>query len=95
MSLPSRSAVRFYSKRGTAEQWIKEGEQATSWTRLSCHRFRANEARLQLGVLAYDLGNLWRRLGLPTFQPNHAQSWASLPPLSARWVARLWRNRWL
>ena len=33
--------------------------------RLSCHCFRANEVRLQLSVLAYNLGNLWRRLGLP------------------------------
>ena len=33
------------------------------WTRLSCHRFRANEVRLQLSVLAYNLGNLSRRLG--------------------------------
>jgi hypothetical protein len=65
MALPSRSLVRFYNKRGTAEQWIKEGKQATHWTRLSCHRFRANEVRLQLSVLAYNLGNLWRRLGLP------------------------------
>ena len=47
MVLPSRSVVRFYNKRGTAEQWIKEGKQATHWTRLSCHRFRANEVRLQ------------------------------------------------
>ena len=51
---------------GTAEQWIKEGKQAAHWTRLSCHRFRANEVRLQLSVLAYNLGNLWRRLVLPT-----------------------------
>ena len=29
MTLPSRSVVRFYNKRGTAEQWIKEGKQAT------------------------------------------------------------------
>ena len=57
MTLPSRSVVRFYNKRGTAEQWIKEGKQATHWTRLSCHRFRANEVRLQLSVLAYNLGN--------------------------------------
>ena len=48
-----------------AEQWIKEGKQATQWTRLSCHRFRANEVRLQLSVLAYNLGNLWRRFVLP------------------------------
>jgi hypothetical protein len=32
--------VRFYNKRGTAEQWIKEGKQAAAMTRLSCHRFR-------------------------------------------------------
>ncbi len=57
--------MRFYNKRGTTEQWIKEGKQAKSWTRLSCHRFRANEVRLQLSVLACNLGNLRRRLGLP------------------------------
>ena len=34
-----------------------EGKQATHWTRLSCHRFRANEVRLQLSVWAYNLGN--------------------------------------
>ena len=65
LSLPSRAVVSFYNKRGTAEQWIKEGKQATHWTRLSCHRFRANETRLQLSLLAYNLGNLWRRLVLP------------------------------
>ncbi len=34
-------------------------------TRLSCHRFRANEVRLWLSLLAYNLGNFWRRLALP------------------------------
>jgi hypothetical protein len=38
---------------------------ATHWTRLSCHRFRANEVRLLLSVIAYNLGNLLRRLALP------------------------------
>ena len=65
MALPSRSVVRFYNKRGPAEPWITEGKQATHWTRLSCHRFRANEVRLQLSVLAYNLGTLWRRVVLP------------------------------
>ena len=60
-----RSVVRFYNQRGTAEQWIKEGKTAIHWTRLSCHRFRANEVRLLLGVIAYNLGNLLRRLVLP------------------------------
>ena len=58
----SRAVVRFYNKRGTAEQWIKEGKQAVKITRLSCHRFRSNEVRLWLSVIAHNLGNLWRRL---------------------------------
>ena len=61
----SRAVVRFYNKRGTAEQWIKEGKQAVKMTRLSCHRFRSNEVRLWLSLMAYNLGNLWRRLVLP------------------------------
>jgi len=30
----------------------QEGKAATHWTRLSCHRFGANEVRLLLGVIA-------------------------------------------
>ena len=65
LTAASRAVVRFYNKRGTAEQWIKEGKQAVKMTRLSCHRFRANEVRLWLSLIAYNLGNLWRRLVLP------------------------------
>lgn len=61
----ARPELRFYNKRGTAEQWIKEGKYALNWTRLSCHRFVANQVRLQLFILAYNLGNFLRRLVLP------------------------------
>ena len=57
--------TRFYNGRGTAEQCIKEGKLALNWTRLSCHDFDDNQARLQLFVLAYNLGNFLRRLALP------------------------------
>ena len=60
LTLPSQGVVRFYDKRGTAEQWIKEGKLAVNWIRLSCHRFRGNEVRLWLSVIAYNLGNLWQ-----------------------------------
>jgi hypothetical protein len=66
----SRVVVRFYNKRGTSERWIKEGKQAVSKTRLSCHRFRANEVRLWPSVIAYNLGNLWRRLAPPAAVAN-------------------------
>jgi hypothetical protein len=65
LEMPSRAVVRFYNKRGTTEQCIKEGKQAVKMTRLSCHRFRCNQVRLALSLLAYNLGNLWRRLALP------------------------------
>ena len=57
--------MKFYNKRGTAEQWIKEGKYALNWTRLSCHDFVDNQVRLQLFALAYNLGNFLRRLALP------------------------------
>ena len=44
---------------------MKEGKQAVKMTRLSCHRFRSNEVRRMLSLIAYNLGNLWRRLVLP------------------------------
>jgi len=77
----SRAAVRFYHKRGTAEQWIKEGKQAVKMKRLSCHRFRSNEVRLMLSLIAYNLGNLWRRLVLP----RRIEKW-SLTSLQQRLV---------
>ena len=43
----------------------EEGKQAVKMTRLSCHKFRSNEVRLWLTIIAYNLGNLWRRLVLP------------------------------
>ena len=41
------------------------------WTRLSCRRFKDNQARLQLFALAYNLGNFLRQLALP----RSVQAW--------------------
>ena len=65
LSYPTIGIVRFYNGRGTAEQWIKEGKYALNWTRLSCHKFVANQVRLELFIMAYNLGNFLRRLVLP------------------------------
>ena len=43
---------------------MKEGKYALNWTRLSCHKFAANQVRLELFVLAYNLGDFLRRLVL-------------------------------
>ena len=65
MSRPAERVVAFYNKRGTAEQWIREGKGAIKWTRLSCRTFAANAVRLQLHALAYNLGNFLRTLATP------------------------------
>jgi hypothetical protein len=58
--------------------------------------FRANEARLQLSVLAYNLGNLYRRLVLPT----RSDTW-SLTSFQQRlvktggWLVKHARYYWL
>jgi hypothetical protein len=65
LSVKAKGIVHFYNGRGTAEQWIKEGKYALNWTRLSCHRLVANQVRLQLFVLAYNLGTFYAGWGYP------------------------------
>jgi Transposase DDE domain group 1 len=65
MARPAENVVAFYNKRGTCEQWIKEGKGAIKWTRLSCRSFAANAVRLQLHALAYNLGNFLCTLATP------------------------------
>lgn len=66
LTVSSERVFEFYNLRGTAEQWIKEGKNAIRWTRLSCRSFKANEVRLQLHALAYNLANFLRTLVLPS-----------------------------
>jgi hypothetical protein len=46
-------------------EYIKEGKNPIKLTRLSCRTFAATAVRLQLHVLAYNLGNFMRTLAMP------------------------------
>ena len=48
-----------------ASCFARVGFVVTNLKRLSCHDFEDNQTRLQLFVLAYNLGNFLRRLALP------------------------------
>jgi hypothetical protein len=72
LARPAEPVIAFYNRRGTAEQWIKEGKGAVKWTRMSCRTFTANAVRLQLHALAYNLGNFMRTLALP----RSAEPWS-------------------
>jgi hypothetical protein len=79
MRSPNRRVTLDIDSSESPVHGAQEGKAATHWTRLSCHRFRANEVRLILGVVAYNLGNLLRRLAPPV----DIQSW-SLTSLQQR-----------
>jgi Transposase DDE domain group 1 len=56
---------------------IKEGKYALKWTRLSCRRFRDNQARLPLFALAYNPPrNFLRQMALP----RPVQTWTLTTP---------------
>ncbi len=86
MDCGSKSVVAFYTKRGAAQQWIKEGKGAIKWTRLSCRMFNAYAVRLQLHALAYNLGNFVRTLATPEATAN----W-SLTSLREKRI-KIWRQ---
>jgi hypothetical protein len=59
--LPSSKVIKVYNGRGDVENRIKEGKNTLRWDKTSCHRFEANEARLKMGVLAYNLLHMLRQ----------------------------------
>jgi hypothetical protein len=81
LTVPNERVFEFYNRRGTAEQYIKEGKYALKWTRLSCKSFAANQVRLQLHTQAYNLANFLRTLVLP----NSIADW-SLTSLRDRMI---------
>ena len=74
MILPSRSVVRFYNKRGTAEQWISGLRKANRpRTGHGCRAIASERTRSGCNSACWPtLGNLWRRLGLP----QRIKSWS-------------------
>lgn len=57
--------VGFYCKRGTMENFIKEGKNGFAFGKMSSTNFWANANKLQQMVLAYNLNNWMRRLCFP------------------------------
>ena len=63
-------------------------------TRLSCHRFRSNEVRLWLSLIAYNLGNLWRRLVFPRRIGNWSLTSLQQRECLGAWYGGSERCRW-
>jgi hypothetical protein len=89
--------IAWYAKRGEAENRIKEWKNDLHADRLSCHRYRANAARLQLHTLAFALLAYFRHWLLALTPLAHATVGtirAQLLKIGAR-VVRTVRRIWV
>jgi hypothetical protein len=59
--LSAGKVIKVYNGRGNVENRIKEGKNTLRWDKTSCQRFEANQARLKMGVLAYNLLHMIRQ----------------------------------
>jgi hypothetical protein len=58
--LDAHKVITIYNGRAEIENRIKEGKNTLRWDKMSCHRFAANQARLLVGCLAYNLLHMIR-----------------------------------
>jgi hypothetical protein len=73
--LPAGKVVKVYNGRGDVENRIKEGKNTLRWDKTSCHRFAANQARLLMGVLAYNLLHMLRQFYLHGEEVKRSIEW--------------------
>ena len=59
-NIEAHKVVTIYNGRAEIENRIKEGKNTLRWDKTSCHRFAANQARLLVGSLAYNLLHMIR-----------------------------------
>ena len=57
------------------ENRIKEGKNTLRWDKTSCHRFEANQARLFMGVIAYNLLHIFRSFYLKGEEVRRSVEW--------------------
>ena len=73
--LPAGKVIKVYNGRGDVENRIKEGKNTLRWDKTSCQRFEANQARLKMGVLAYNLLHMIRQFYVWGEQVKRSIDW--------------------
>ena len=73
--LPAGKVIKVYKGRGDVENRIKEGKKTLRWDKTSCQRFEANQARLQMGVLAYNLLHMIRQFYVWGEEVKRSMDW--------------------
>lgn len=66
-----KHTVQFYAKRGTMENYIKEGKNGFTFGKMDSSEFEVNAVKLQIAVLAYNFHNGLRRFCMPKKMKKH------------------------
>jgi hypothetical protein len=92
--LPAGKVIKVYNGRAEIENRIKEGKKTLRWDKTSCQRFEANQARLKMGLLAYNLIHMIRQFYVWGEAVKRSMDWLikSLIKVGARvsYHARRW-----
>ena len=73
--LPAGKVIKVYNGRAEIENRIKEGKNTLRWDKTSCQRFEANQARLKMGVLAYNLLHMIRQFYVWGEEVKRSMDW--------------------
>jgi hypothetical protein len=73
--LSAGKVIKVYNGRGDVENRIKEGKNTPRWDKTSCQRFEANQARLKMGVLAYNLLHMIRQFYVWGEEVKRSMDW--------------------
>lgn len=89
--LLAAKVVKVYNGRGDVENRIKEGKNTLRWDKTSCHRFSANQARLLMGVLAYNLLHMLRQFYLVAEEVKRSMEWLIKVGAKVAYQRRRWQ----
>jgi hypothetical protein len=73
--LPAAKVTKFHNGRAEIENRIKEGKNTLRWDKTIYQRFEANQARLHMGVLAYNLLHMIRQFYVWGEEVKRSMDW--------------------
>lgn len=82
--------MEVYNGRANVENRIKEANNTLRWDKTSCHRFEANQARLKMGAMAYNLLHMIRELHLKGEDVKRSIEWIIRRIIKAARGRRWW-----
>ena len=74
-TLRAWEVVKAYNGRANVENRIKEAKNTLRWDKTSCHRFEADQARLKMGAVAYNLLHMIREFHLQGEDVKRSMEW--------------------